>query len=525
MNESLGTLAQRLTGGPASRRSRDADERGSMAMYLTLAVVGIALAGLLVPMVVTNARTTRLNTTRVHAVDAAQAGIDVMVGRIRAADEGGVGSSELLPCEPLRGTANSAGTAEYEVKVDYYMEDPVAEPTAAKMRCVEGYGTYDSASDSFTPGYARITALGTDGPQFAGGTKGRTLTATYVFLTSNKNIVGGRMRIYPGTSTAPELCMDATTDTPPVGTVVRMQACTSPLEDRQIWAYRSDLTVQLLSSITGTYPNGLCLDTQAPPTAGRSITLQACAVLGSPPYTQQWSFNDSGAYQASLPNSKNDGVLSSLCIAVPAQSVGIVVTLATCDNSVTSPVMAWIPAPTVGAGGAEAPQLINFYEFGRCLDVSGQNPAAIHLIDYPCKQNPFPAAVAWNQKWTLPAIPTDGASAVGAVYTTRSGTRYCLTSPGTLGGYVTTQPCSSSGSGSTSPNQTWTVYNGDSSLPYSKKYTIVDNTGKCLGLNSPSALWPQWSSIDVERCTGATEHKWNADQNLTRAAIQDLNEL
>lgn len=501
-------------------RGRRSDETGSMAMYLTIAVVGLAIAGLLVPMLITQSRTTRLDTTRVRAVDAAQAGVDVMIGRIRAADAGGVGSSELLPCNPLTGSPNGAGTAEYAVSVDYYMEDPIAEPTAAKMRCVQGYGTYDPQSDEFTPGYARITSVGTDGTQFAGGTAGRTLTATYVFLTSNKNIAGGRMRIYPAASTSPELCMDATLDEPPAGTIVRMQACTSPLEKRQTWAYRSDLTIQLLSSITDTYPNGLCLDTAPPPTAGRSITLQGCAALGSPTYTQQWSFNDSGAYQASLPNSKNDGVLSSLCIAVPSQSAGTLVTLATCDGSVTSPRQAWIPAPSVGAGGAEYPQLINFYEFGRCLDVSGQNVNAIHLIDYPCKQNPNPAAVRWNQKWTLPSIPVGLASAVGQVYTTYNGTRYCLTSPGTLGGWVVTRPCSSSAS-----NQRWTVYNGDASLPYSKKYTLVDNTGKCLGLGAPSPSWPQWSSIDVDRCTGASEQKWNADVNLTRAAIQDLDEL
>lgn len=504
-----------------SWRDRRSDETGSMAMYLTLAIVGMAIAALLVPMVVTQARVTRLDTTRVHAVDAAQAGLDVMVGRIRAADSGGVGDSTLLPCDPLTGTVNGTDAAEYVVSVDYYIEDPVSEPTAAKMRCVEGYGTYDPESAAFTPGYARITAKGTDGVQFAGGTAGRTLAATYVFLTSNKNIVGGRMRIYPASSTVPELCMDAATDTPSAGTIVRLQACTSPLEQRQIWAYRSDLTIQLLSSITGTYPDGLCLDTLAPPTSGRSITLQVCQPLGSPPYTQQWSFNDSGAYQASLPNSKNDGVLAPLCIAAPSQAAATVLSLATCDGSVTSPVMAWIPAPSVGAGAAEAPQLVNFYEFGRCLDVSGQNPDAIHLIDYPCKQNPFPGAVAWNQKFTTPPIPPDQSSAVGAVYTTRSGIKHCLTSPAALNAWVRMTPCASP----ITLNQTWTVYNGDSSLPYSRKFTIVDSGGRCLGLSSPSASWPQWSSLDVERCTGATEHKWNADQNLTRASIQDLDEL
>ena len=500
-------------------RGRRSDEGGSMAMYLTIAVVGLAIAGLLVPMLITQTRATRLDTTRVHAVDAAQAGIDVMIGRIRAADDGGVGDSGLLPCEPLTGSANEAGEAEYVVSVDYYLEDPVAEPTAAKMRCVEGYGTYDPQSDEFTPGYARIRSVGTDGTQFAGGTSGRTLTATYVFLTSNRNIVGGRLRIYPALSTSPQLCIDAG-PSPTAGGIVRMQACATPRPPQQTWAYRSDLTIQLLSSVSDTYPEGLCLDTQPPLTDGRDVELGICGPLGTPPWRQQWSFSDSGSFQGSHSNSAATGGLSPLCMTVPSQNAGVIVILGACDRNVTSPRQAWIPEPTLGAGAAAAPQLINFYEFGRCLDVSGQNVNAVHLIDYPCKQNPNRDAVAWNQKFTLPNIPLDEASAVGQVFTTYNGTRYCLTSPGTLGGWVITTPCSS-----TASSQTWTVYNGDTSLPYSKKFTLVDSTGKCLGLTNPSPLWPQWSAIDVERCTGASEQKWNADANLTRASIQDLDEL
>ena len=59
-------------------------ETGSMAMYLMFAIMGMALGALIVPMIITQARTTRSDTSRVHALDAAQAGLNVMVGRIRA---------------------------------------------------------------------------------------------------------------------------------------------------------------------------------------------------------------------------------------------------------------------------------------------------------------------------------------------------------------------------------------------------------------------------------------------------------
>ena len=55
-----------------------------MAVYLILAVVGMALGALVVPMIITSSQTTRSDTSRVHALDAAQAGLNVMLGRIRS---------------------------------------------------------------------------------------------------------------------------------------------------------------------------------------------------------------------------------------------------------------------------------------------------------------------------------------------------------------------------------------------------------------------------------------------------------
>ena len=500
------------------RRSRD--ETGSMAMYLTIAVVGLAIAALLVPMLITQTQTTRLSTTRVRALDAAQSGIEVMVSRIRAAKIGGVGTSSLLPCSTITGEVDGSAQAAYEVKVDYYTADPVAVPTAAKMRCVEGYGTYDNASDTFTPKYARITSTGTDGTGIPGETRGRTLVTTYVFRTDNTNIAGGRIRLNPATSTSPELCIDAGS-APVANGLIRLQPCATPLIPQQTWAYRSDLTIQLLSSISPTYPNGLCLDTQPPLTDGRDVELGICSPLGTPPYRQQWSYNDYGGYQGSNSNSVDTGQISPLCMTVSGQTAGVLVILGSCssDGSSTSPTrQSWIPDAAVGAGAAAAPQLINYFEFGRCLDVTNQNVNTDHLISYPCKQNPFPGAVKWNQKWTTPGIASGAKSATGQVYTTKDGVNYCLTTATAVNGYPTVAPCSG-----TNTRQVWTVYGGHANLRYAAQYTIVDNAGRCLGLTSPVS-GETWSAIAVEKCTGATEHKWNAPPNLTSPALQDLDE-
>ena len=368
------------------------DERGSMAMYLTIAIMGLALAALLVPMIVTSSKTTRSDTSRVHAVDAAQAGINAMLGKIRAAELEGAGTSTLLPCGSTSGVVNSVGPAAYTVSIDYYMSDPVAVPGASRMSCVPGYGTYDPVSDTFTPKFARITAVGTDGPATNGSTDGRTLAATYVFRTTNSNIVGGRIRLYPASSTAPELCMDAGSATPTAGTLVRLQACATPPRDQQIFAYRTDLTLQLLSSMTSANPDGLCLDTADPPTNGATIVLRGCSPLGDPPYTQQWSFNDNGGYTAAVQTSATTGALSSQCINANAQSVGVQLTLDNCsEGGTSSPTQAWIPSPAVGAGAAEAPQLVNFYEFGRCLDVTNQNPDSTTSSTTPASRTRIPS--------------------------------------------------------------------------------------------------------------------------------------
>lgn len=500
--------------------ARVMDDTGSMAMYLMFAIMGMALGALMVPMIITQAHTTRSDTSRVHALDAAQAGLSVMVGEVRAAALAGVGTSALLPCDATSGVVNGTGSATYTVTVTYYMADPVASPQATPMRCVEPHGPYDPVTDSFTPKYARIIAVGRDGPAVKGATVGRTLATTYGFRTSDTNIPGGRIRIFPASSSSPELCLDAGSTTPSAGELVKLQVCATPALAQQVFAYRSDLTLQLLSSITATYPDGLCLDTAPPPVAGRAISLGECSELGSPTYIQQWSFNDNGGYTASMPNSARNGVLSSQCIFVATQSPGTQVTLAPCKDGFTrSPTQAWIPSPAVGAGAAEAPQLINYYEFGRCLDVTNQDVNSNHLIDFPCKQNPSPGEVTWNQKFTTPGIAEGDASATGRIYTTRGGRDYCLTSPGTDGGYVTVQTCSGSNA-----RQTWTVYGGSSTLAYSTKYTIVDNTARCLGLTEP-VTGELWSAIDVDVCTGATQQKWNALTNLASSVVQDIDEL
>ena len=262
---------------------------------------------------------------------------------------------------------------------------------------------------------------------------------------SNTNIPGGRIRIYPASSTSPELCMDAGTATPSAGALVKLQAVREP-------AARTSRS----SPTAATSPFSCCPRSRAPiPTAcawtphrrrprdARSF-VGACSarrVTAVHPAVELQRQRRLHGLAADVGQHRRRS--RSQCISVANQGAGTQVTLAACSGGGTSsPTQAWIPAPAVGAGAAEAPQLINYYEFGRCLDVTSQNVNSNHLIDFPCKQNPFSGAVAWNQKFTTPGIAAGATSATGQIYTATGGTNYCLTSPGTDGGYVTVQACS-----------------------------------------------------------------------------------
>jgi Ricin-type beta-trefoil lectin domain len=513
-------------------KRRPTGERGSLAVLLMVMLVGLMLSALLVPMIITQNRTTRFDSSRVQALNAAQAGIDVSLGAIRAAvDTVGIGVSGKLPCGTQSGIVNGASVAAYSVVIEYFRFDPVTYPYPALpsqvMKCVPGYGTFDLVSGATTPGFARFTSAGTVGTATNGSTAGRTLTSTYVFRTSNINILGGLVKISPATA---NLCMDVGSPTAPAATPVKLQLCsvTTPLAAQQVFSYRTDLTLQLVSSITLANPNGLCLNSAATPAVGgNAVRLNQCGLLGVPAaYTQQWSYNDNGQYQAAQSSSATDGSLPNLCMNVATQAANQAVILNSCGTG-------WIPSPSVGPGAAALPQWINYSEFGRCLDVTAQDVNKAFLIDYPCKQNPSPGAKTWNQLFQAPAIPAGQPSATGQISTCTSvpattsasvcnAQKYCLTSPGTNGSlvtsYVTVKTCDINNT-----KQTWIIYGGDSSLNYSTKYTIV-NGALCLGLSAPNAELTDWSTIDVETCTGATEQKWNAVPNLLISALKNIHE-
>lgn len=496
----------------------------ALAMLVMIAVSGIA--ALLTPMFLLQVQTGRTDTARAVQLSAARSGLDIGVGHIRAATAtGGGGALSLLPCVPLTGatsavTIGTGGT--YSVAIRYYDADPTNfTPTQlatspSLIKCISGFGT------AKTPSYAELVSQGTD--VSTGGfpaNRTRQLRGIYVFQTTNQNIPGGAIHAFK-TGASSDLCFDAGSALPAAGTNLTMQPCVPTLPDRQKFAYATNLNIVLTASKTTAQPLGMCLDAPFPHVDSTLITFQPCSSSTLP--RQQWSQDDNADFRGTTDGS----TLDSFCFAVSSPDVAgstVKLTNAGCDGSAQSNQYSFSPDAAAGAGmaGPNTGQLVNFKQFGRCLDVTNAQVSSAFLIAWPCKQTPSLTGVLWNQKWTLPVVTSPATSAVGAVYTSQNNTTpYCLVSPLSTasGSYVTVATCSPSGSLPT--GATWTRY-GKTSL-YSTSYSITDSLGECLQPTDPTATPPdfyangyQVSKLIVATCNGSTLQKWNADPTVVLA--------
>lgn len=534
----------------ADRLPHRDDERGSLAMAMMAVLVGATLGALILPMVISQNKSTRFDITRVHSLSAAQAGIDVVVGRIRSSTKtvnGTVtGDPSTLPCG-VTGSANDGGA--YTVTVAYWRDSPSAGGSA--LKCRAGYGTYGTDSEGApvsTPRYAVITSTGTDGTVDS-GSRGRTVVTTYALQTDDTNIPGGLIRLYPpgpdtlppGPATADKWCMDAGSAVPVSGRQLALARCSSstPPLAQQVFAYRVDLSIQLVSSITTANPNGLCVDTPTTSHTGNpGVVLKTCAIVTPgkcpgatcSPYYQQWSVNDSAHFESAQASPLDtDG----RCINASSQASTTLLNLTNCSTELKDTAQSWVPSPTVGAGmagtGVGNDQLVNFRQFAKCLDIPVNGDTSLgYLSLFTCKQNPDPTKVAANQRFT--PVPRPALTAGPTTVLLKTKAPYCLTSPQTttdLANYVSATTCP--GGVVTGSVHAWTIYQakdaGGDDLPYAKKFTIVDGKGFCMGLGRDDDLRAgQYYKAVVKPCDGSTGQKWSASASLAGAQLGDTYE-
>jgi hypothetical protein len=522
------------------RSWRRRGDDGSLPIAVLITIVGVSLGGLLTSMVVNAISDSNLTARRVLALHAAQAGLDVGLAQVRgavktnAATGAEEGARAQLPCTALTGTVGAGNDSSYSVSVAYYRTDPQGQDAAwlddNAITCATVSGP------QYVPAYARFTSVGTAVTN--GHTMTRTLSGTYVLHTTNANIYGGLIHAYRTSSSVKDYCIAAASGDPS-SSEVTMQLC-SPGAVSQTWAYTDNLQIVLVASQKPSRPLGLCLEAGTTHTTGNVVTVQPCQGTKPSMYRQQWSFNGSAEFVGSelTAGTDTDGSCFYRAADGAADSQLLLIVNSSACNTSSVNARRWSPDAAVGAGMAASPagqavgQLVNYNQFGRCLDVTEKNVNLGHLIAWPCKQNPNPAKVEWNQRYDLPALDSSKAGtadnhATGTI-TTNNGTLYCLTSPSSVAlyQYVQTKTCTGNN------NQEWTVY-GETNR-YATSYQIVDGTGKyCLQPRDPKAADPDFyypttykiSKIYVAECNGSTLQKWNADQNVIAAlALKDVKE-
>jgi hypothetical protein len=538
----------------------------TLLLIMIIAAVSIGVAGLIYSQI----QPTQFNRKNVRTVNAAAAGTQVVLDKLRAAHDGsGNGSLTLVPCTSSTGASytfgsssatvpgstytgtvsNNPGSLTYRSSVSYLAQDPAAyEPGGTANNTTYGqFLTWLQANAlpcplSSVPSYAFIqsTGLGSAVPGLPAAQGNRSQHSVYQFATMNTNVAGGRI---VELMSNPAYCIDVPNpNTAGVGSSLNVAPCQAFGTASQMFQYRNDLTIFWSGDPRS---QNLCIQKS---TSTSTPTLQTCVTNGTSSVStygyatgqevQEWGFNDSGHFAAALDDGTVTNGSGGTCLdpngATSTQQPTTTVALVqvSCDG-VTFGTTAWNPDPQVGAGkaggnitgtpGTPTNQFVNYQEFGRCLDVTGQNVNADHLIDYPCKQAPNSGSLTWNQLWTSAT-----AGSYGKFYTTNSGTQYCLTAPTSPSIYITTTACS----GSNPSNQQWKPtgnlagnYTGSYEL-LSKSYLDSNGNAECMTASTlPSGdLTAGSSNIVVLPCNGSLAQKWNAPANTPNTGLGDLEE-
>jgi hypothetical protein len=497
-----------------SRRGWRRDDDGSLPFAMLLVVVGVGLSTVLMATVMQQLQTTRVERARMAALDGARTGLASALANIRnARDTDGAGLVSALPCATA-GVPQITGviggdTVQYRSTIVYLTQNPAKHDLA----WITANGKPCAGQLGGIPGYAYVVSTGIEP---ATGQR-RTLFGTYAFRSMiNGNVPGGQIHAWKSSGSTYDLCLDAG-PTPSPGAEVRLQICAdlpdgSPVA-RQMFGYQPNLTITLVTADPVSYPQGLCLDAGSSPAAKSVVKLQLCGTTTV--LQQQWSYN----YASGFFGTRDGKSLDDQCFSVDKPDVpGSRLVLndthgnhgsnPACNTNYPSNIQTFVPDTDVGAGAAGLPvtkQLVNFGQFGRCLDVTNEDVRIQHEVVFQCKQNPDVEVRDWNQKWELPP------SGVGQIWTTAPEGRYCLTMP-TLGSpplLVTVTNCTAD---NTSERLTWRI-RGSATPTRDESYRIEGTgvyDGYCLGALPEAPAWQQADKAGITACTGSRLLKWNA---------------
>ncbi len=479
------------------------------------------------------------------SVNAASSGLQAALSQLRSSlDEQGAGARWRLPCvagavdttsftdgvttAPAPGAVLSAkaallvGKPRFAVHVAYFPQG--ADPTDMPPSWLSANALPCPLAS--TPSFAFLQSYGTG--DAVGGTTGpagdRVQTAVYRFSVEGGNVAGGRLRTF-GT----DLCVDAG-GAPEAGSLLTIEPCLAQGTPRQNWEYRSDLTL-----FYGGDPSlNLCLTASSV----RQPQLRPCTGTGSGPtgtrtsgttyvyepgqQDQLWSLDDVAHFAAARP----DGGVDSTCLQPSTPSAGSALLLQPCQGSV-SDWQAFDPDPSVGAGkaggnttgrpGSPTNQLVNYAQFGRCLDVTDTNVDREFMIAYPCKQAPDSAELTWNQVWTF--VPIEGD--VGTLRTHTNNTDYCLMAPDT-GDKPVVRPCAPVAA-DTPAVQRWRATGDDPGDPARSFHLVNLARSTCLSISLTELIY-NVGIVVLEPCSGSPRQRWNAPPPPPSSGLDNIRE-
>ena len=508
------------------RDLHDGDDRGvALLSALLLFMIMAALSILVLGLVVSQVTPTQFAEKNTRTIFAAEAGVETALAKIRtatgSADFTGkiYGDPKKLPCT-VSGAVDSAGSGTtYQVTVQYFKDDPAGQSEAWRaskaMPCSGTAGT-----GTALPAYAFITSHG----QAASSAKvdtdqaDRGISMIYQFETTTTNVKGGRIYSWNGGSGSTQLCLRAETAT--AGSAIKyrpLATCgTTTNEDLELWIYDTDYTIKLASSTLTTTP--LCLTAES-----GNIRLRNCT---TPVYNQLWAWHPNGnatwVGQTSAISDSGQCLNSGKTSGTPGN--GDTLQVSGCANQA-----AWgsfSPDPAVGPGAASVNthQIVNYLEFGRCMDVTDATPSRPFMISYPCKQDPpAGASLYWNHRWYYAEPLVGTVAAPQQIYVeTDGGTKYCLktpsgqTNPGMEGVGLGWYPTMTSSCNTADAAQMWVRSTATGNKTTS--YTIRDNSGRCIGTGGDKYK-SNWSALVVSACDGSTAQKWNAPADNVEAEV------
>jgi len=546
MTPTISALAARRASALGGRLREQGEEGVALLTAILFMILVAGLSVVLLSVILSQATPVFIAQKNTRTIYAAQAGVQASLGVIRSlahtdSTTGKVtGMQPKLPCLVTGLVDGNDVSSTYSVTIKYFMVDPTGKDTnwqdavANRMACAGTAlaGTGPVLADPRQPLFALALAdgVGAGVPGKADATYGnRYISAVYKFKVTNVNVAGGRIWDYNN-----GYCLAAVSAA--VGSEIKFKSsadCTSAQDATQLWVYDKDYEIKLASTMTS--PAGaLCISS---PTDKTNITKATSAQTGNAVlavcrsdvtrWNQLWSWVGYNTWQGQLASNTD---YSNFFLSSDTPGVDVPLTVADGHSG------QFAPTTAVGAGAASyaTNQIVNYKEFGRCADVTGEAIGAAWMISYPCKQDPTGTGtkLLWNHKWyyteppvyTGPPLPTGPpASSVSlgnqqiVVYNEHQPIvypdKYCLTSPGVGAKLVTFSLCDDTNT----TTQRWTRFLDTGT--YSTSYLFTDTLGRCLSVDATDTDG-NWSKVIVASCNGGLEQKWNApasysDSNVT----------